>query len=132
MKVKTDDLTGIALDWAVATCENLIMCDIIARMALQIDFEGNKFYTPSKDWAQGGPIIERELYKVTQNMGGTWSAQIKYRAPYYSPTYDYDIGKDAYHNAHGKTPLEAAMRCYVVSKLGSEVDIPDELLEKVK
>jgi hypothetical protein len=29
---------------------------------------------------------------------------------------------------HGHTPLIAAMRCYVASKLGDEVEIPDELL----
>ncbi len=28
----------------------------------------------------------------------------------------------------GPTPLIAAMRCYVASKLGDEVDIPEELL----
>ena len=28
---------------------------------------------------------------------------------------------------HGPTPLIAAMRCYVASKLGDEVDVPDEL-----
>ena len=33
-------------------------------------------------------------------------------------------------HAEGKTPLIAAMRCYVESKLGSEVDIPEELLTK--
>ena len=27
-----------------------------------------------------------------------------------------------------ETPLVAAMRCYVASKLGDEVDIPEELL----
>jgi hypothetical protein len=30
----------------------------------------------------------------------------------------------------GDTPLVAVMRCYVASKLGSEVDIPEELLTK--
>ena len=28
------------------------------------------------------------------------------------------------------TPLIAAMRCYVASKLGEEVDVPDELITK--
>lgn len=29
---------------------------------------------------------------------------------------------------YGPTPLIAAMRCYVASKLGDEVEIPEELL----
>jgi hypothetical protein len=29
----------------------------------------------------------------------------------------------------GPTPLTAAMRCYVASKLGDEVEVPDELLQ---
>jgi hypothetical protein len=30
---------------------------------------------------------------------------------------------------YGPTPLIAAMRCYVASKLGDEVEVPDELLQ---
>lgn len=29
---------------------------------------------------------------------------------------------------YGPTPLIAAMRCFVASKLGDEVEVPDELL----
>jgi hypothetical protein len=29
---------------------------------------------------------------------------------------------------HGHTPLIAAMRCYVASKLGEEIDVPEELI----
>lgn len=34
----------------------------------------------------------------------------------------------AVDDAEGPTPLIAAMRCYVASKLGDEVDIPEELI----
>ena len=40
------------------------------------------------------------------------------------------IQQDEYELAiHGRgpTPLIAAMRCYVASKLGDEVEVPDEL-----
>jgi hypothetical protein len=33
---------------------------------------------------------------------------------------------------YGHTPLIAAMRCYVASKLGDEVEIPQELLGEAK
>jgi len=121
---KTAELTGVALDWAVAKCEGV--SDTWGKSSL-IPYDYFTGHRYSTNWAQGGPIIEREISKVWQNMGGTYGAQIKYREPYYSPTYDADIGAVAFINAHGKTPLEAAMRCYVASKLGDEIDIPEEL-----
>jgi hypothetical protein len=33
--------------------------------------------------------------------------------------------------SYGPTPLVAAMRCYVASQLGDEVDVPDELVDKL-
>jgi Protein of unknown function (DUF2591) len=173
--MKTSELKGAALDWAVAKCENTLgikpkrCCDCkhFEERAIQdgasyycwhpasggdlnwdTDGEGPWFgygspydafhkncpiseLTPerySSEWAQGGPIIEREMHKLFRNVGGTWTAQIKYRIPYYSPTYDADIGADAYVSKAGDTPLIAAMRCYVSSKLGDEVEIPEELL----
>ena len=53
MKLKTSELTGAALDWAVAKCEGYV------GVALQ-ERTGTDWYSPSTDWSQGGPIIERE------------------------------------------------------------------------
>ena len=39
--------------------------------------------------------------------------------------YGYDVQEIKYS---GPTPLIAAMRCYVASKLGDEVDVPEELV----
>lgn len=70
------------------------------------------------DWAQGGPIIERE--------GGTlWSTNaMGWR---YKARYDFANDKEGVVMG-GPTPLIAAMRCRVASKLGDEVDVPEELL----
>lgn len=68
--------------------------------------------TPSTDWAQGGPIIEREhigTYHFVLPEDG-WAASV-----FDDPIYV------------GPTPLIAAMRCYVASKLGDEVEVPEEL-----
>jgi hypothetical protein len=62
----------------------------------------------STDWSDGGPIIERECIELTLNTdttGGKWKAG----------------------DCTGPTPLVAAMRCYVASKLGDEVEVPEEL-----
>ena len=102
--MKTSELTGAALDWAVAKCEGVI-------------YHGPAWTKYSTDWAQGGPIIEREginLDNYTKNP--KWSA--------WTPAPDRESGEA---QAYGPTPLIAAMRCYVASKLGDEVEIPEEL-----
>ena len=131
MKVKISELTGAALDWAVAKCEGRgIEFDDPRDPWLTRDGISDQplhSYTPSTDWAQSGPIIEREIFKLFRNVGGRFTAQIKKRVPYYSPTYDADIGRDEVMSVSGETPLIAAMRCYVASKLGDEVELPTEL-----
>jgi hypothetical protein len=104
MKMKTSELTGAALDWAVAKCEGK---------------RDNDFgwwwdnYKPSTDWAQSGPIIERERIETRYDRTGRFSE------PWIAATLERMI--------IGPTPLIAAMRCYVASKLGDEVEIPEEL-----
>jgi hypothetical protein len=116
MKIKTSELQGVALDWAVAKCEGIELSNgcynrllVDGRMSA-----GQKMltpYNPSTDWALGGPIIERE--KMTLEWTGEdWMAYIRHDEEYFGPT-----------------PLIAAMRCYVVSQLGDEVELPDELLQ---
>ena len=108
MKIKTNELIDAALDWAVAKC---------AGYRLDLAPEGS--YTPSTDWSQGGPIIERERLQVTTERDGTWICSIPFAV---------EIGRyRKYIFTHGPTPLIAAMRCYVASKLGDEVEVPDEL-----
>lgn len=72
-------------------------------------------YSPSSDWSQGGPILEREAISVerTDRNPAKWMA-IK---PHETSNFRED-----YYYGHGSTYLEAAMRCYVRSKFGHEVD----------
>ncbi len=111
MKIKTSELTGCTLDWAVAKCEGFV----------DYRFDGvngrigtGEHFNPSTDWAQGGPIIEREGINITVGLTikDWWAVQ--------------DSG--AGFKANGPTPLVAGMRAYVASKLGDEVKIPEELL----
>lgn len=107
--MKTSGLTGAALDWAVASIE----CDA---EWLQHHLRLLPAMRYSTDWYQGGPIIEREkiFCKPTINKG--WRS------------YQRDpVGNGICHSAYGPTPLIAAMRCYVASKRGSEVELPQEL-----
>ena len=118
--IKTCELSGAALDWAVAKCEGL---DYLANP--EYDGIGNR-YEPtsySTDWTQGGPIIEREMIQLTVqcrvNPLHGWAAAFR--------SFDEDDDVYALHRMRGKTPLVAAMRCYVSSKLGDEVEIPEGL-----
>ena len=120
MKIKTSELSDAALDWAVTKAQELP--HKIQRSALTertqvylVDEHDRAFvmYCPSTQWMQGGPLLEWE--NITLIAGATWGA-VKHLG-YIQPTH------------YGPTPLIAAMRCYVASKLGDEVDVPDELVE---
>ena len=93
---QASDLDGEQLNWAVAKCE------------MNWAFEPDGCDSYSTDWELGGPIIERkgiDLKRVTDTL---WDAHV--------------------HNVNfyesGPTPLIAAMRCYVASKLGDKIEVP--------
>lgn len=79
-------------------------------------------WEPSIDWSQGGPIIEREQINLEIRESDT-------RARFHRMRTNYDGKAKSYGHAYGDTPLIAAMRCYVQWKLGSEIEVPDELVE---
>jgi hypothetical protein len=108
--MRTSELQGAALDWAVAKCKWLMQGQIA------IDGVTQGFFEPSTDWSQGGPIIEREKISLECKHDGWWVASYQYN---YSDYKEYICLAD--------TPLIAAMRCYVASRLGDEVELPEEL-----
>jgi hypothetical protein len=109
--MKTSELTGKPLAWAVAKCEGIIVTTIAGSSGLFIGGGFDKF-KPSTDWSQGGPIIEREMIHLTRQYG-KWVAKM--------------YMDDGVVSAKDSEPLIAAMRCYVASRLGDEVEIPKEL-----
>ena len=151
--MQTSELQGHALDWAVDKAEGgsaptnpehlrsyLLSLDEDARWdtlckytpgdidtdimshADMIEYGLITWRCPpvSTDWAHGGPIIERERIEF-------WTAD-----SYQDEYGKFTSIKSAKHPASmqhykGPTPLIAAMRCYVASKLGDTVDIPEEL-----
>lgn len=90
-----------------------------------IEFIG--VYSPSTDWSQGGPIIEREAIEIhpvyCDDKLFCWEASGHNLE--YDEVGEYINGSD--HRQDSLTPLIAAMRCYVTAKLGDKVEIPDEL-----
>ena len=112
--MKTNDLTGAALDWAVAKCEGIEVeyIDDSIKQCLLMKPSGSGIFAPSTDWEQGGAIIERESINLwRENARARWCASADEDKPDYWAT----------------SPLVAAMRCYVASKQGDEIEIPEEL-----
>lgn len=131
--MKTSDLIGAALDWAVAKAEGHRWRD--APICQQYSPDGCDCWMPwqpSTKWAQGGPIIEREGIAIRKHSSGKWYAKLS-RNLGDSEGARWNLGQWAGYETFeqtrfdGPTPLIAAMRCYVASKLGDEVDIPEEL-----
>ena len=111
--MRTSELTGAALDWAVAKCEGVtVLPKMRGGCYATLDRSETVLLCYATNWAQGGPIIERECIDVMFE-GPEWYAYMRWE----SKTLQYDA----------PTPLIAAMRCYVASKLGDEVEIPKEL-----
>lgn len=125
MKVETKELIDATLDFAVALArdESVRVERGRVRFALSQFTNDYDLYSPSTDWAQGGPIIDREIgnlwkhNKLDPNEPDVWTAAAYRKAPDGTMLYYED----------GPTPLIAAMRCLVASKLGDEVDVPEEL-----
>lgn len=137
VKVKVSELKGAALDWVVAQCEidqgtlslskddNVPMLQFGDKPACYKTYRPPIFqpgayiacgsYWPSTDWGVGGPIIEREKISVCAGMQ-SWFAT------------DELYARENSFGERGPTPLIAAMRCYVTSKVGDEIEIPEELL----
>lgn len=67
-------------------------------------------WQPSKDWSQGGPIMEGEWMIVRPGETPDWQAEI-----------------DGIR-AVGPAMLVAAMRCYVRLRLGATASVPAELI----
>ena len=125
MKIKTSELTGAQLDCAVAKCEGYTLTsDGISQLVergteLRILGPNSSVlhYSPSTDWAQGGPIIEREEFTVSHS---------PYDHVFYGRARPWCAEKRGVME-YGETLLIAAMRCYVASKMGDEVEVPGEL-----
>jgi hypothetical protein len=120
MRVKTSEAKDKVLDYLVAKAEGLEVWQEPDGIYLREGGEVGFMFRPSTYWAQGGPIIEREEIGIKRNSpcsdGRQWEASPSITAKGAGGKWGY-----------GPTPLVAAMRCYVASKLGDEVEIPEEV-----
>ena len=110
MKIKVSEATNLQLDWMVAKCNGWV--DKLGSVEVQVMMACDDF-NYSTNWSQGGPIMEREkISPIPYSVDGAgW----------------YACKRPLLFKQDGPTPLIAAMRCYVASKMGDEVEIPEKL-----
>ena len=120
--MKTSELKGLAFNWAVAIAlgwkwkagnSTIILARPNKNPKRKFTELGLDHFHPTTCWSIAGPIIEREGINVWVFDDVTWKAENPF------------VGVDCVYE--GPTPLVAAMRCYVASKLGDVVEIPEEL-----
>lgn len=138
MKIKVSEATSPVLGWMVARAEghrvslsrNWYSEQDEETFSMKVSWKrdgtldaihwwSGQFYSPSTDWSQGGPIIEREGIAI--HPSPTWTAR------YGLTVLAHHGGFRGHFQCTGPTPLIAAMRCFVTSKLGDEVEVPEEL-----
>lgn len=120
MKIKTSELSGVQLDWAVGHIQGYAEGPCGSFWITEDDCVDFK---PTTDWSQGGPIIEREGISLDYIGVGEGIRVQAWQATTWSADNLMSSGS-------GPTPLVAAMRCFVASELGDEVEVPDELKEE--
>lgn len=126
IKVRVSEATNTQLDWMVAVCKHEATRHKYGTPTFDpktkriYETEGLRQigvnFAPTADWSQGGPIIENAVVSLGVEDGG-WRALC----------WGTDGPNRELYSMRGTTPLIAAMRCYVVSRLGEEVEIPEEL-----
>jgi hypothetical protein len=118
MKVKVSEANDQVLDYLVAQAMGMKIYRSKSGRWMRANYgefnhrHGTPWFEPTRNWGYGGLIIELE--KIALNLSeNEWVAT--------------RIEGSAVSEAIGPRPLIAIMRCYVVSQLGDEVEVPDEL-----
>ena len=110
--IKVSEATPSQINYLVAKIEGVkfTLAQVYGLWSVVSEYN-YRLYEPATDWSQGGPIIEREMIELVPQSPALWEAM--------------------YRNQHiphdGPTPLIAAMRCFVASRLRDEIEIPEEL-----
>jgi hypothetical protein len=134
--IQVSEATNSQLDWLVAKCwftDRRVELSVLGHLPFGVEKQpgsGDRYtgwmgFNPSTDWSQGGPIIEREKINLEWwHTDQLWHSCMNERLQY-DGQGEFIEGSD--FHLSGPAPLIAAMRCYVASNLGNEVEIPDVL-----
>lgn len=136
MKHKVAELEGALLDAAVALVSGLSVASDISHGAYVYRDHRREaiLFKPSKVWQDGGPIIEREQIELLRAVGpdllvptvADFLAHIRVaKLPERKPDLNYGwvaVMPAFKAEGEGATILIAAMRAFVASKFGAEIE----------
>ena len=134
VEVKTADLIGPALDWAVVKADGRCLHERIRIVRYNDDsdhicedcgkdtyMEPSRYsWKPSTDWSQGGPLIEKYAVKIEHFPSETIASKANARIAMHSTAYWQS----------GPAPLVALCRAIVAANLGELVSVPEELVQQ--
>ena len=103
-----DDAAAVALGWRKTKFGYLKEADLEAEKN-NVQIMADLDWTPSTDWADGGPIIEKEKIEITYFKGRPYAVA-------YGVIRCSLIGHTIIKRNYGETPLIAAIRAFVASK----------------
>ena len=120
MKINVSEASGPTLDFMAARAKGLetYICDGVVCLKGQPLDCNSHYWLPTLNLDQGGPIIECEIHTLIER-DGIWTAECFWPKYPHPSRFCYSIS--------GPTPLIAAMRTYVASRLGPCVEVPSEL-----
>jgi hypothetical protein len=120
VKIKSGELIGVALNWAVAAALNgsseffdIYGAKMLGKSLSKEALAGN--INPSENWIHGGRLIDKFAIGFVGHDADNWLA-------FSSPA-------DATHQGIGPTHLIAACRMIVNAKLGETILVPKELVK---
>jgi len=147
IEIKTSELHGVALDWAVFCARypgiqpTICVQDareyqaregaapILFPRSVTLTYQGAygslNHWSPSTDWSVCGPMIHASAIELSpgdgwqSDGGGCWGALM---------ITDRAEASCSFVTADGETPQIAACRAFVAAKLGDTVSVPSELL----
>ena len=133
MKIEPSTAEGIALDWAVGQCEKRKLYLAKSKRLMTANYgtfnhrHGAPWYEPSSNWLQGGRIIQSNL--ITLDITDTaYDDKTDECIKLKTPEWWSSIGEVT---ARGSTPLIAAMRCFVASRL-TVIELPPDVADAYK
>jgi hypothetical protein len=117
-RLRVWEFRGAQLDLLVAQASGMQDARIVDGVCMIAGSRGGQTpssswirYRPSMSWDDGGPILERESISVWRYPNlDSWHACMDF-------DFVRDEGLKAQYYSQGPTPLIAAMRCFVASKL---------------
>jgi len=121
VKHSSRNLSGVALDWAVARAEKMqvfVDDEKLGKVVREMGVDGEPVFRPRQDWAFVGGIIVRERIVLIPTKTGWFTSM-------FNVEDEHGLARPV--DIQGDDPLTAVLRCLVFSKLGDVVEIPVEL-----